>query len=249
MKTAVLFACVLVSYSLFSQVEIREFSNGQEVGNDISGTTVSVTVNGNCSITNVFSIKNVGGSVADLKISRLRVDTPPANWQDGLSWAPNPDPNFEGQCFAGGQMATNPWSTPGSLSIDDQNRANLTVEIYVDGPGCGHYRYYVLSDQVPTPLDSIDVEVCYISGIIEGNDVEGLITYPNPVNNVLTIIAPGTGNAVELSITDFFGNEVYMGEMNLIEKMDMSEFADGLYQIKILENSHVIYTRKIVVNH
>lgn len=248
-KIHLLFVACLCYFGSTAQVEIREFSNGQEVGNDISGTTVSISVNGNGSLSRVFSIKNTSGSVVNLRISRLRLNTPPTGWIDGLSWAPNPDPNFEGMCFAGAQMSTNPWLTPNTFSVDDQNRANLSVDFYVDGPGCGHYRYYVMPDQSTTPIDSIDIEVCYNAGITEGNELKEMTVYPNPASHEITVTAPAVEGSVTLHITDLHGKVVYRGEMNAIKNLDVNEFGNGVYLIELIKNNEILQTRKMVVSH
>ncbi len=245
MKKITLLSILFCALSAQAQVEIREFSSGQEVGSDISGTTVSLTATSNGSVAKAFSVKNVSGSLADLKVGRLRLNTPPVNWTDGLSWAPNPDPNFEGQCFAGGQMSTNPWSTPNSVSISDQNRATLTIDVYVDGPGCGQYRYYIIEGT--TPIDSIDVEVCFNLGVEDDNEISFSV-YPNPANNTVTLALPSDESSYLITVYDLKGTAVELPAPTH-HTLDFGAAMNGVYTIVISDEQGNCTRREVVINH
>ncbi len=77
--------------------------------------------------------------------------------------------------------------------------------------------------------------------------------YPNPFSDILyvTIQSKNTLNNVTLEIHTLFGQKIrssifknHSGEV--IESIDLSELAEGLYILSVLENGHQIYTKKII---
>ena len=73
-KVYLLLAAIgLISTSTMAQVEIREFSGGQAVGNDLSGTTWNETVTEEGTVVLTFNVLNTSGSQKVLKVNRIRV--------------------------------------------------------------------------------------------------------------------------------------------------------------------------------
>jgi hypothetical protein len=50
-------------------------------------------------------------------------------------------------------------------------------------------------------------------------------------------------------VTDVLGKVVYADEAGAIEKIDVSNFKNGVYLISVSENGEAIQTRRIVVKH
>ncbi len=247
-KIVTLLSVALLSgFTAFGQVEIRLFEGSAPVGNDISGTMVTVNVTDTVLVAKTFNVKNVSANSLGLNIERYRV-TEVVNWTDGLCWGPNPDPNFEGHCYSAGQMLTNPWTNPHVSTIPPNAAGNLVVDIHNEGPGgCGLYRYYVV--QGSTRIDSIDVMVCSTVGIDEQQEEVGMTAYPNPANNQLTVNTTGNGGNYVLRITDVLGKVVYTEEAGAVKKVDVSDFKNGVYLVTVLEKGNLIQTRRVVVKH
>jgi len=241
-------ATILTVTAGFSQVEIRAFENGQATGNDISGTTVMISVTSNDLIARTFNVKNVSGNGQQLKIKRQRI-VEVTGWEDGLCWGPNPDPQFVGQCYPASSMNTNPWTTPNTAQMPNSGEGNMVIDITPDGAGCAHYRYYVMSGSIA--VDSIDLEICSTLGINEPEpEPVGMTAYPNPANNYLSVATTGLEGTFDIRITDVLGKVVYFEEAGpQKEKLDVSNFKNGVYLVTVLDKGQIIQTRRIVVKH
>lgn len=247
---AILSTTLLTAFAGYSQVEIREFTGGTAVGNDISGTTYTVQISDSAhmDIAKTFSVKNTAGAQTDYKIKRLRL-TATAGWTDGVCWGPYPDPNFVGQCYGSGQMPTNPWTTPNTSSLPVDGNGNIVVDIYTTGSGYGHYRYYVMAGGAA--IDSIDVEVSSVLALNDPGQIEakGMTAYPNPANSQLTIATTGVDGTCTVRITDVLGKVVYNEEGPATKKIDVNDFKNGVYLVTVLEKGVAIQTRRVVVKH
>lgn len=256
MKKIILFSFLIFSaaFSIAQTVEIT--LDGQT--DVLNGTTVNKTfTNGNDSKLD-FKLKNISGVEKYWKMTRLRIDTPPANWTDYICLGLEGDP-FGGSCY--NHYATNPWSTPAPVQHTDPNTGNVVSGLlntesalaaihWAPGDsnyGTATYRYYVGEDGGPYE-DSVDVLVSYTSlGIKESKAVE-LSVYPNPVANQLSIVTEGI-EKFDVRITDVFGKLVYDESANKTKKVDVSDFKNGVYIVTILEKGSAIKTRRIVVKH
>jgi hypothetical protein len=246
---AIISATILTSFAGFSQVEIRAVDGQGNVGTeDISGTTVMIGVSNDDVISKSYRVISVNGAAQTVGMKRFRL-TQVAGWEDGLCWGPIPDPQFEGQCFASGSMNTNPWTTPNAADLDGTVKGSLMIDIHPTGPGCSHYRYYVMNGS--TAVDSLDIEVCYSELGVEEPEPEpiGMTAYPNPANNTLNIATTGLDGTFDLRITDVLGKVVYSEEVGSLKKIDVSNFKNGVYLVTVLDRGSIIQTRRVVVKH
>jgi len=247
-KVYLLLAAIgVISTSAMAQVEIREFSGGQAVGNDLSGTTWTENVTTEGTITLTFNVLNTSGSQKVLKVNRVRVQEV-ATWSDYLCWGPNPDPNFEGTCYPASAMNMVNWTTPSGVTVNDNDDANLQVDVDVQSAGTGIYRYIIMDGS--TKMDSIDVQFNSSLSIQDQTEEPlGMTAYPNPANNYLTIATTGTDGNCVVRITDVLGKVVYSDEMGATKKLDVSEFKNGVYLVTVTEKGQLVQTRRIVVKH
>ena len=247
-KVYLLLAAIgLIGTSAMAQVEIREFSGGQAVGNDLSGTTWNETVTAEGTVTLTFNILNTSGSQKVYKVNRVRVQEVAA-WSDYLCWGPNPDPNFEGTCYPASQMNMTNWTTPSGITVNDNDDANLQVDVDVQSAGTGVYRYIIMDGS--TKVDSIDVQFSSSLSIQDQTEEPlGMTAYPNPANNYLTIATTGTDGNCFVRITDVLGKVVYSDDMGITKKIDVSEFKNGVYLVTVTEKGQLVQTRRIVVKH
>ena len=238
--------CSLTGFG-FGQAEIRLIEGGLAVGNDVSGTTHEAVVEpSDLSPTIIFEIKNTSGSTQNWSIMRYRVNMPPTGWTDHFSWGPYPDNEADGRCYSSIMMTTNPWTNPHPMPIETNGR--LMVDIYAEDPGCGHYRYIIMDGS--TKIDSVDLEVCYVLGVDEQEEVAGMTAYPNPANGLLTVATTGMDGNYEIRVTDVLGKVVYNETASGAKKnVDVSEFKNGVYLVTVLDRGVVIQTRRVVVKH
>lgn len=225
---------------------------------DISGTVVSHTVtSGNDSHLD-FDINNVSGGEKYWKVSRKRLNAPPAPWTDYICLGLEGDP-FGGTCYSA--YATNPWTTPQPVQHTDENTGDV-VSGLLDGEtavltphfaqgdfnyGNCMYRYYVHEQGGPYE-DSIDVNVVYQSASIKENKSASLTVYPNPVANQLTIATEGL-DKYDVRVTDVLGKVVYFDEAGGIDKVDVSNFKNGVYLVSVIDKGNAVQTKRIVVKH
>jgi hypothetical protein len=231
----------------FTQIQLKEFVGGQQVGNDISGTVVSIVSNSDTSFVKSFYVENTSGTPMNMAIQRLRISGVDC-WQDGITWAPVPDLNFEGMCFAYNQMPTNPWTTINAPVIPAASGAVFEVNIQTYDQGCSDYRYRVMNGNVA--LDSIDLQICstvltsclpseldemYLQSVVE--------IYPNPSVNELYFY---TLEPCEILIHDLSGKEISF--FNLIDSclLNLTLFESGTYIVTIRKKGIVTEYRKIM---
>ncbi len=245
-KIYILLSAVLLGSTAMAQVEIREFTGGQAVGNDISGTTVMLLADHAGSYSKSFDVLNVSGSTQNLTIKRTRLDNNPT-WGDNLCWSPNPDPNFEGHCYSTNEMDMTTWTTPYSGTVPNQDDAVLLTDFEIDVAGDGTYRYYIMNGSAA--LDSIDVHLMSTVGVKELDEPLATNVYPNPANNVLKIATTGTEGIVDVRIADVLGKIVYSGEIGTMKTLDISDYKNGVYLVSVSTNGQLIQTRRIVVKH
>jgi hypothetical protein len=249
-----LLSLLILTASVNAQVEIREYAGGAPVGNDISGTTFTANVPDNQTHVFYFSVKNISGTDQYMRVKVLEISAP-AGWEDGVCWGANPDDLLEGQCYTSAQLTTNPWTTPNPPGVShaqtmvDQGNGLLYPDIHVNGSGSAHYRYYIMPNQGSTPIDSIDLVVSRTLGIEDNKAAATVSVFPNPANNLLTINTTGIDNS-SVKIVDVLGKLIYNEEMNASSnKIDVSEFKNGVYILTVMDKGAIVQTRRIVVKH
>ena len=200
-----------------------------------------------------MSVKNISGGDHQYIIERLRI-TEVAGWEDGLCWGPRPDDFFVGKCYLAAQMSTNPWATPewntgapdyDPVYMNDQTYATMVIDIATQGPGCGHYRYFVKDGN--TKIDSVDVVVC---SSVSVNEMESLSFYvsPNPATDIVTLGLPASDNSYFVRVYDLNGAIVKLPSMTN-HVLDFSSVSNGVYTIMVSDAQGNSARRQVIVNH
>lgn len=236
----------------FGQVEIKLWDNGSQsvAGNAMNGEelTYSISTDGLHNVT--INFKNTSTVAKTWKMERYRI-TDVMLWEDSFSWGIPGDP-LSGQCYAPGQMNTNPWMSPdmSGLTLAPGESANLVVDTYTEGTGTEKYRYYLIEGQ-STRVDSVDVQVVTSAlGVANQKQEEPVVSiYPNPVSNVLTVSAKGLEGAVELKMVDVLGKVVLAESAAPINKLDVSNFKNGVYLVYVHHRGTLIQTKRVVIKH
>jgi hypothetical protein len=246
---SVVFTSFLVSSFGWSQYEVYHESscNAVDAGSvDIGGGVhVENNVPVGTDLTVHFYIKNMTGSTKMLSIKRVRLDVP-IEWEDQNCWGPCYDPTFEGLCY--GHQAANPWTSPEVTVMNDSTAELKPIITLYTTEGGGKYRYYFMDGS--TAVDSIDVHINQTASINEPDPVQvGMTVYPNPASSMITVNTVGLSGDYSVRVTDVLGKVVYADEAGAIEKIDVSNFKNGVYLISVSENGEAIQTRRIVVKH
>jgi hypothetical protein len=115
--------------------------------------------------------------------------------------------------------------------------------------GTEKYRFYLIEGQ-STRVDSVDVTLTSVLAIGDQKQEEvGVSIYPNPVSNVLTVNATGVEGSVELKMVDVLGKVILSESGAPLNKVDVSNFKNGVYLVYVYNKGSLIQTKRIVVKH
>jgi len=243
--SVVLLACS----TSFGQVEIKLWDSGTQsgTGNALNGQEYAYVVSTDGLHSVVINFKNTSASTKVWKMERYRI-TDEALWKDNLCWGAPGDPF--GQCYTATQMNTNPWSNPNQydLTVNAGASANLMADTETDGAGTEKYRFYLVEGG--NRVDSVDVLVTSVLGISDQKQEEvSVAIYPNPVSNILTVNTTGLEGSVELKMVDVLGKVVLTESGAPMNKVDVSNFKNGVYLVYVYNKGDLIQTKRIVVKH
>ncbi len=234
----------------FGQVEIKLWDNTSQAGtgNALNGEeyTIMATADGTHGVT--INFKNTSAVNKTWKMERYRI-TDMAAWEDYLCWGAPGDPF--GQCYTPQIMNTNPWTSPNQYSLDvaPGASANLVADAETHGAGTEKYRFYLIEGQ-STRVDSVDVIVTSTLGVEDQQQEEVSVSvYPNPVSNVLTVSTKGLEGTVELKMVDVLGKVVLAESGAPINKVDVSNFKNGVYLVYVHNKGNLVQTKRIVIKH
>jgi hypothetical protein len=197
------------------------------------------TVNSAYEITSDFEVKNVSGSQKTWRITRLRIDEIPT-WSDYLCWD---------LCFDAGAMATNPWTSTTTRTIEDDANSVLNTYITPDefSPGTVTYRYYVSEDGV-NYVDSLDVEISFTLNVASITPEVSISVSPNPASDYVVIKANGSEGGT-IRIVDVLGNVVLTESLSENKKINVANFRNGIYFVIVQPENGKAVNKKIVVKH
>ncbi|MFT5861022.1 MAG: hypothetical protein ACI865_003140 [Flavobacteriaceae bacterium] len=242
MKTTLLSILAITGISAlsFGQVSIAVGASG-----DISGTQIDYTTAGAEVVVDVH-VTNQSGASMDLSIKRERINAQ-ASWTDYVCWGHETDP-FGGVCYP--FFADNPWTTPDAndVTIGDGEGGEIAVHINPLSPdfGCVVYRYIVMNGEIA--LDSLDISVCKTVSIEETPALIVSVS-PNPANSYVTVKASGIDGAT-LEMIDVLGNVVLKETFfNSSKTIDIAEFRNGIYFIRVEAKGVKTINRKVIVRH
>lgn len=128
---------------------------------------------------------------------------------------------------------TDQWSSSNDLSsivhfFLRRDNASKTPEIEIDELRIGTS----WTDVTPT-----------VSASLKKNEIDGLLLYPNPVEDILNIDS-ATGLEKQVQIFDMTGKRVF--NSSTFSQINVSNLKKGIYVIKITENNKVA-TRKLII--
>jgi hypothetical protein len=250
MKTLFLSLFCLFSVVSFAQNNIVIHLDGQT--NDISGQTHTVLAPSSASFDVPFDVVNNTGSTVQWRITRKQLSVP-SGWTDALCWGSSNDP-FGGTCYSSGQMNTNPWTSPGTLTVlfdindGDYGKMKVSVDPEDNTYGQAHYRYYITSNG-QNKLDSVDLVVDYLASVKPAVKEEiSIVVSPNPSTEYVNIQFTGV-EQMQLKMVDALGNIITRELLTSNRKINVSDLNSGIYFLVFEAPGSKSITRKLVVRH
>ena len=129
--------------------------------------------------------------------------------------------------------------TPSEL-LDDATIQNPTATFEEDGS----YTFTVTVDDGETTAEaSVTIEVVAFIGV-EENILNDVSIYPNPAEDFIMI---NSENVESVDVLDIYGRIVTSLEINCKTRIDMSNFANGIYYVRIHSNGATT-VKKVIKN-
>lgn len=207
----------------------------------MSGETHVENIENNDQIYLDLSVFNRTASAMDLQVERVYVNVS-NDWSDQVCWGVGAN----GNCYP---VSTDPtWTSPDVFTVNPDESATLTAYINPNTASApSHYRYYFGTVQNPH-MDSVDVMVNSVAGVIQvGKNIEVQLS-PNPASDYLTVKANNTNNA-RLKVVDVLGNVIVNDSFVGSKTLNVRQFKNGVYFVIIEQNGTMAANRKIVVRH
>ena len=239
---------IVASLGIFSlaTAQVEVYINGGTT--NYEGGVYNVTSEEGVLVAPILYFKNVSGASETWDVTRTRINEI-ASWHDYLCWGHEND-IFGGSCYTAANMPTNPWTSPSSFAVNNNESGKVTVDILADhsNPGTVTYRYSV-GPVGGQPSGFVDVVVTASNaGLDESPNFEISIA-PNPATDIIQIEASGSNDA-SYTIVDVLGNIIKKETLtNSKETIDVRKFKNGIYFIKIENAGSKTITRKIIVRH
>lgn len=249
-KGLLLLSSILLGFAFNSFGQINIYHTGDAT--DYAGDTMYVVAPNYDQFDVHIEVHNNTGATHQWRIARQRIDIP-TGWTDGLCWGHCTDP-LGGICYSSSQMVNDFWMSNGGASvlfdIADGECGKLKPQINPDDfvSGQAQYRYYITSADGNTFEDSVDVVVDFTAAVKAVNNDVLINVVPNPATDYVTISMQGAENG-SLRIFDVLGNVVLKDNISGTKKVDLSDFRNGVYFIKIETSSGKSITRKLIVKH
>jgi hypothetical protein len=127
------------------------------------------------------------------------------------------------------------WSsgTMSATTVETPTATTVYTVTGADGAGC-----------MNTAMITQSVSAC--TGINEAGLVQGIILYPNPARDKISVRLENPGS-VNLELVDANGRSVLTAELrNEINEIDISELASGLYFYIIKDNGAISQRGKVI---
>lgn len=207
----------------------------------VSGQTHVENIENNDQIHLDLSVFNRTANAMDMQVMRVYVNVS-NDWSDQVCWGVGAN----GNCYP---VSTDPsWTSPDVFTVDPDGSATLTAYINPNTASApSHYRYYFGTVNDPK-MDSVDVMVNSVAGVIQvGKNIDVQLS-PNPASEWLQIKANNTNNAT-LKVVDVLGNVIVNENFKGSKSLNVRQFKNGVYFVIIEQNGKSAANRKIVVRH
>ena len=178
---------------------------------------------------------NLSSLVQDVKIKRVVISSNDSLFNDQFC-----DNNLCYSCFG------NDWTTPQANLLQPGDSCLMKASFYFKNSGNVHVRYYVL-DVNDTPIDSVDVNILNTVDLAVLNN-ESILTYPNPVSNILNIETSNISAENLISVYNVSGKKVFSSRLkSSINKLNFSYLKPGIYFYQISNGTTLLKSDKLIL--
>lgn len=249
MKKIITLFLILLSTVTYSQDGVSIMIDGETT--ELSGGTYTISAPSLAVFDILFNVFNTTGVAHQWRVTREKISVP-QGWADGLCWGHSTD-QFGGTCFTSGQMNTNPWTTPSSVSvlftINDGESGKMKSSINPDDftSGTAHYRYYISDDGI-NYTDSVDLIVDFTAAVKPQKELLSASIGPNPAADYIYINLSGAESAT-IKMIDIVGNIILKETISATKKLDVSNLNSGVYIINFEVSGAKTFSRKVIVRH
>lgn len=128
------------------------------------------------------------------------------------------------------------------------NDGSTTQTLTVDSSGTGigiKYVSVIVADAGCSTIDSTQITFMDCTSICEIKVSEKFVVFPNPTNGLINIYNRSNSAIVKIKILAIDGQIIKVNESKNIEKVDISELANGVYYIQI-ETAKSVVVRKLI---
>lgn len=137
---------------------------------------------------------------------------------------------------------------PQSQPIILEPGANSNLDYHVNpnfAEGAGEYVVYLFEKANPeTILDSVRYIISTATTSVSDPLVNSLKIYPNPAGTYFELTS--TGVADKLVIYSVAGNQLREFDARLSARFDISDIQQGVYLVRLFQNSHVVKTLRLI---
>lgn len=137
------------------------------------------------------------------------------------------------------------FSTNGSVAV---NPVTGKIGAEASNPGT-YWVYYTTPGQDCPSTDSVQIEIGECLGIDE-NAMQSISLYPNPANDVISVVVPEMNGNINMTIMDASGKTVY--DTNIDGKVGQKEinvapYENGVYTVHF-KNESYLTTKRVVIS-
>lgn len=186
-----------------------------------------------------FIINNNDASAQDWVITR-EILNETSGWSNTFCWGVN---GAAGNCYPASTDIS--WTSP-SQTIPAGGAGKLSTYVNAPTSGTATYRYHISTDGA-TFLDFVDVTVTSVLGVDNKPSISVNVS-PNPATSYVNVKADGV-NSASVTLVDVLGNIVLNETMTGSKTINVSEFKNGIYFLRIEAEGVEAITRKIIVRH
>ena len=231
-----------LTFFTFSQIEIYE--NGGTT--DYSGGEYYLSPYNNSDHSVFFTIVNSTGIDQNWVITRKIINASNATWEAIVWW---PTVGF-GEAYQLPNTSSSPWTTPLAYTILNNESAKLDIYITRESLTVDTditYRYYVGPNET-TFMDSVDVKFEWYAALDDEIENSSISISPNPTSNFINLTI---NNEVSTTITlvDVLGKVSIKETMSGSKTINVSDYKNGIYFLRIESDGVKAITRKIIVRH
>lgn len=188
-----------------------------------------------------FDMHNNTGANQVWRITR-KIIFAPSDWTDAVCWGTNCN-DATGNLWVSPNTIQNPAPT---IANNSSGQMILHITPNTTTSGAGQYRYYITNGG--NYLDSVDVLVNFSVGIKDVNSDNSFSIHPNPASDYIFLETKHQENSF-VKITDLLGNIVYSNEIIDFQKIDVTNFNDGMYLIQTISSGEITHNEKLLIKH